>query len=333
MAASENDTAGAQDAPPGGYDDAERIQLALAAGAITGTWFWDLPTDRFTIDEQFAQAFGIDPALGRQGLSLEQVIATVHPDDKPGLAATIGEVIARGGPYAHQYRVRRADGRYYWIEANGRVDKAPDGTPLRFPGVLLDLEQRRAIEAERDRANILLRSFIEAVPGVVYAKDREGRMLLANKGTTELIGKPPDFYLGRTDREFLDDTAQAEAVMANDRRIMESGILEQVEEEVRRPDGTPATWLSTKAPSATGAARSSASSAPPSTSPPARRPSVSARPSTPSSNSVSPPPSPNGSRPRPPSASPRRWKPSDSSPAASRTTSTTSSPASSAPST
>ena len=248
MAASENDTAGAQDAPPGGYDDAERIQLALAAGAITGTWFWDLPTDRFTIDEQFAQAFGIDPALGRQGLSLEQVIATVHPDDKPGLAATIGEVIARGGPYAHQYRVRRADGRYYWIEANGRVDKAPDGTPLRFPGVLLDLEQRRAIKAERDRANILLRSFIEAVPGVVYAKDREGRMLLANKGTTELIGKPPDFYLGRTDREFLDDTAQAEAVMANDRRIMESGILEQVEEEVRRPDGTPATWLSTKAP-------------------------------------------------------------------------------------
>ncbi|MBI0534726.1 response regulator [Roseomonas sp. KE2513] len=228
--------------------DTERLQLALAAGAIIGTWFWDLPSDRFTIDEGFARAFGIDPSLGRAGLSLRQVIDTVHPDDKPGLITAIDEAIGRGGPYAHQYRVRQADGEYHWIEANGRVDKAPDGTPLRFPGVLLDIEQRRATEAERDRATILLRNFIEAVPGVVYAKDREGRMLLANRGTTELIGKPPEAYLGRTDAEFLDDKPQAEAVMANDRRVMDTGSMTQFEEEVRLPDGTHAVWLSTKAP-------------------------------------------------------------------------------------
>ncbi|WP_255702279.1 hybrid sensor histidine kinase/response regulator [Roseomonas cutis] len=239
----------------GVQEDAERVQLALAAGAIIGTWFWDLPTDRFTIDEQFAQAFGIDPSRGRSGLSLAQVIETVHPDDTPGLIAAIEEVIARGGAYAHQYRVRRADGRYYWIEANGRVEKGADGTPLRFPGVLLDLEQRRALEAERDRAALLLRSFIEAVPGVVYAKDREGRMLMANRGTTALIGKPPEFYLGRTDAEFLDDQVQAGVVMANDRRVMDTGATEQIEEEVRLPDGTPATWLSTKAPLRDGEGR------------------------------------------------------------------------------
>nr|WP_280843025.1 PAS domain-containing protein [Pararoseomonas baculiformis] len=229
-------------------ENIQRVQLALAAGAIVGTWHWDLPTDRFTVDEAFARTFGLDPALGREGLSLEQVVATVHPDDKAGLAAAIDEVIARGGAYAHQYRVRRADGRYYWIEANGRVDHGPDGRPLSFPGVLIDIEQRRAIEAERDRATTLLRHFIEAVPGVVYAKDREGRMLLANRGTTELIGKPPEFYLGKTDAEFLDDKAQAEAVMSNDRRVMEAGVLQQFEEEVQLPDGSPAVWLSTKAP-------------------------------------------------------------------------------------
>ncbi|MFC7737731.1 PAS domain-containing protein [Roseomonas sp. GCM10028921] len=230
------------------HNDSERFQLALAAGAIIGTWFWDLANDRFIIDEQFAHAFGIDASLGRTGLRLEQIVGSVHPDDKPGLLAAIDEVIARGGAYAHQYRVRRADGLYHWIEANGRVDKGPDGTPLRFPGVLLDIEQRRLIEAERDRATALLRHFMEAVPGVVYAKDREGRMLLANRGTTELIGKPPEFYLGKTDAEFLDDKAQAEAVMANDRRVMETGAREQFEEEVRSPDGTEAVWLSTKAP-------------------------------------------------------------------------------------
>ena len=51
--------------------DAQRVQLALAAGAIIGSWVWDLPTDRFTVDESFARAFGLDPAMGREGLSLE----------------------------------------------------------------------------------------------------------------------------------------------------------------------------------------------------------------------------------------------------------------------
>jgi PAS domain S-box-containing protein len=139
-------------------ENAERVQLALQAGAIIGTWFWDLPSDRFTVDEAFARSFGLAPALGREGLSLAQVVATVHPDDQAGLAAAIEDVIARGGHYAHQYRVRRADGHYYWIEANGRVDLAPDGTGLYFPGVLIDVEKRRAVEAERDQAIVKLRA-------------------------------------------------------------------------------------------------------------------------------------------------------------------------------
>ncbi len=139
-------------------ENVERVQLALAAGAIIGTWHWDLPTDRFTVDEAFARAFGLDPALGREGIPLARMVATVHPDDQASLATAINEAIARGGSYAHQYRVRRADGKYHWIEANGRVDHAPDGTPQSFPGVLLDVDARRAVEAERDRAAAALRT-------------------------------------------------------------------------------------------------------------------------------------------------------------------------------
>jgi len=141
----------------------ERVQLALAAGAIFGTWHWDLPNDAFTVDEAFARAFGLDPALGHEGLSLEQVIATVHPEDREGLVRAIDEVIGRGGAYAHQYRVRRADGKYYWIEANGRVDFSEQGTPLSFPGVLIDVEERRSVEAQRDLATAALRTLNETL--------------------------------------------------------------------------------------------------------------------------------------------------------------------------
>ena len=229
-------------------DSEARVRLALDAGAIIGTWFWDVRADRFTVDEAFARAFGIDPALGREGLSLEQVTATVHPDDRAGLAAAIDEVISRCGRYAHQYRVRRADGEYYWIEANGRVDPGEDGRAHFFPGVLLDVHERRLVEEERDRARALLEMFTDAVPGVVYAKDPDSRMLVANRGTAQIVGKPMADIIGRTDAEFLDDPVQAAQTMANDRRVIETGETIQVEEEVDLPDGQRAVWFSTKSP-------------------------------------------------------------------------------------
>jgi PAS domain S-box-containing protein len=154
-------------------ENIERVQLALEAGAIIGTWVWDLPTDHFTVDEAFARAFGLDPAIGRNGLSLAQIVATVHPDDQEGLSQAISEVIKRGGAYAHQYRVRRQDGHYYWIEANGRVEHGPDGTPLRFPGVLLDVQERKAVEQERDRIAAALRSINETLEQRVTERTTE----------------------------------------------------------------------------------------------------------------------------------------------------------------
>ncbi|MBK1836634.1 response regulator [Azospirillum sp. YIM B02556] len=151
----------------------QRVQLALAAGAIIGTWNWDLPANHFTVDKPFADAFGLDPSLGRDGLSLEQVISNVHPEDKPGLIVAVQEAIGRGGAYAHQYRVKRADGNYYWIEANGRVEHGPDGTPLSFPGVLLDVQERRSVEAERDRATTALRALNETLEQRVAERTAE----------------------------------------------------------------------------------------------------------------------------------------------------------------
>lgn len=144
-------------------ENIQRVQLALAAGAIIGTWSWDVPGDKFTVDEAFATAFGFDPNLGRTGLSLSQVVETVHPDDQPGLAAAIKEALRLGGPYAHQYRTRRLDGQYRWLEANGRVDLGSNGEATLFPGVLIDIEARRAAEQERDRAAADLRTLTETL--------------------------------------------------------------------------------------------------------------------------------------------------------------------------
>lgn len=227
---------------------AERLDLALTAGAIAGTWLWLLDPDVFTADERFAHSFGLDPDRCRAGLPVEDVLASIHPDHLDRVQTAIAAALRQGGPYRCEYPVRQHDGVFRWVEAIGRVELNTDGGPARFPGVLIDIEDRRAIEAERDHATDLLRTIVAAVPGVVYVKDRAGRMLVANQGTTDLIGRPPEDYIGRTDLEFLANPDEAAAVMATDRRIMETGEAEQIEEEVRLADGSPAIWLSNKTP-------------------------------------------------------------------------------------
>ncbi len=128
-------------------EQAERVQLALDAGAIVGTWVWDVQADHFAGDERFARSFGLDPARCRAGLSLQEIMASIHEEDREQVGAAIDQALRRGGAYRCEYRVRQHDGVFRWIEAHGRVDLDDAGAAIRFPGVLIDIEHRRAIEA------------------------------------------------------------------------------------------------------------------------------------------------------------------------------------------
>ncbi|RMT80069.1 PAS domain-containing sensor histidine kinase [Pseudomonas viridiflava] len=236
-----------QSGSPGG-ETFEQMQLALDSGAVVGTWVWDVSADLLVADERFARTFGLLKQNCQDGLPLECVMASIHPDDVTRVGGAIKDILESGDVFRCEYRVRHKDGVYRWVEANSRIERDAAGSALRCPGVLLDIEARRAAEQERDRLTSLLRIFTAAVPGVVYAKDLEGRMLVANRGTETLIGKPPEFFIGKTDMDFLDDQTQARTIMETDRRIMDSNTSEQIEEQVNLPDGSTATFLSTKAP-------------------------------------------------------------------------------------
>lgn len=94
----------------------------------------------------------------------------------------------------------------------------------------------------------MLLAVVDTLPGNVFAKDRAGRYLVANSQTEFALGAPRDRLLGRTDAELLDDQEEAERLRAADRRVMESGVAEKLEESVTLVDGSICTWLSTKAP-------------------------------------------------------------------------------------
>jgi PAS domain S-box-containing protein len=124
----------------------ERVQLALNTETLIGLWVWDVPANRVVTDERFAYSFGLDPARTREGLPIDLFLASIHPEDRPVVEAGVSRALETGNAYRAEYRVKRADGLYRWVEASGHCERSARGTPLRFPGVLVDIDARKRSE-------------------------------------------------------------------------------------------------------------------------------------------------------------------------------------------
>ncbi len=164
---------------------AERVQLALDAGAIIGTWLWIVQSNQVFGDDRFARAFGLDPARCAAGVPIDEALASIHEEDRPDVGAEIGAALQRGGPYRCEFRVRQHDGSFRWIEANGRVDFDDTGMPARFPGVLIDISHRRAIEAELRELNQELESRVH----MAIAQREQAEEALRQSQKMEAVGQ------------------------------------------------------------------------------------------------------------------------------------------------
>ncbi len=113
-------------------------------------------------------------------------------------------------------------------------------TRLRFAAV-----EREAAD-ERERARDFLLAVVDGAADPIYAKDLEGRFMLVNTETAKIYGVDRDALIGKRDADFATPEV-ARALEATDRRIMESGRAEVVEEQVHK-DGVLRTYQSSKAP-------------------------------------------------------------------------------------
>ncbi|MDM9383819.1 PAS domain-containing protein [Chlorogloeopsis sp. ULAP01] len=132
-----------------------------------------------------------------------------------------------------------------WFE--NRVYPTPDG----IVNLCIDItvakrfeESRKRTEEELRQKNAILNVINESAPTPIFVKDRQGRIIYANPATLEVLGKTAEEVIGYRDCDLYPNSEDAARVMENDRRIMESGHTEVVEES---PDGV-RTFLGMKAP-------------------------------------------------------------------------------------
>ena len=180
-------------------------------------------------------------AIGR---SARDLLGTVFPRPWPEIEAEL----QRNSEWKGDLRQRTREGREVVVTAHKVVHRSPAGERDVMLEALMDVTAQRRAEAALHDSQTLLRTVIETTPGLIFAKDSQGRMLMANNAALGLIGKPWTEVAGRTDKEFLGDPAQGENVMMNDREVMASGQTQKLEEVVNEATGQPRVFLSTKTP-------------------------------------------------------------------------------------
>lgn len=144
-----------------------RYKLALDAASAIGTWDYDVPADRVYADAHFARLFSVDPGKAAAGAPLGAFLKGIHPDDRARIGEMLQHSIASGEEFAAEYRLLRSDGPVRWMFARGRTYFDEDGTPTRFPGVAVDITDRKATEdALRTSEERLARALEVAQMGV-----------------------------------------------------------------------------------------------------------------------------------------------------------------------
>lgn len=122
-----------------------RFQFARNASHIIGAWDFDVPNNRIYADPRFARLYSVDPEAAGAGVEVERFIDGIHPEDRDWVGEKITEILKTGGEFAEEYRVIPEDGER-WIYARGHCYLDEDRRPIRFPGVVVDITERKEAE-------------------------------------------------------------------------------------------------------------------------------------------------------------------------------------------
>ena len=124
----------------------ERVRLATEAGGL-GVWIWDTETDTVVWEHDWLyDMFGLP--RGSEPINAARFVANfLHPDDLAAFGKSAAATIERGEPFHFVGRFyREPDREVRWLEFRGRLQRRPDGSPLRVMGTAADITDRHRFQ-------------------------------------------------------------------------------------------------------------------------------------------------------------------------------------------
>ena len=140
----------------------------------------------------------------------------VHPDDLARVEDAISKFL-QNGVHAVEYRFRRKDGSYCWVNDEQHLVRSIDGKPLEIVGSWSDITARKTAEEAEAAAHARLSQLLTSSPAVIYSYKATGDFAptFVSENIRDWLGYEPQEYLDNADfwrrRVHPDDLAAVEA--------------------------------------------------------------------------------------------------------------------------
>lgn len=143
----------------------------------------------------------------------------MHPDDRAAVDEAVAKQLSEKGEYIIEYRMKKKDGSYIWVQDIGRQTVAEDGRPA-ITSACLDITEQK--QARQEVYNIY-----NNIPGAVFRCrfDRDFSVIEANDGLFEFIGYTREEFAAMGSRmssviypedlERMSDVIKAQLVQGN----------------------------------------------------------------------------------------------------------------------
>ncbi|MCX6968644.1 MAG: PAS domain S-box protein [Verrucomicrobia bacterium] len=171
------------------------------------------------------------PWLDFTGRTLEQELGNgwtegVHPDDLETCMRTYRLALKAHREFKMEYRLRRADGEYRWLQDHGVPRVAPDGSFFGFIGSCLDITEINHAKQDREELLTRLLKIADRVPGVLYQHRMRPDGTSCFPFTSDAI---KDIYRV-TPQEVREDASKVFANVHPDDR---GGVVESIQQSAR----------------------------------------------------------------------------------------------------
>lgn len=244
-------------------------QSLRASEARFRTLVQAIPSLTLESDPEGNNTFVSEQWCAYTGLSPEQSagqgwLSALHPDDIAKVLARWNKAARTGASFESQYRLRSADGSYRWFIARALPGHDADGKIVRWTGSLTDIddlvrteEALRASEAQALAASAQMQAIMQtARVAICVAHDPECRLITGNAQAHQLLRVPngknlsaiPDTNGTALYRFFSNGREIPNQDLPMHRAVKTGEIVEDVELEIVRADGTRRFVLSTAAP-------------------------------------------------------------------------------------
>lgn len=166
----------------------ERMEIALDAGGIVGTWDFDVASRKVIIDGSLAAQYGIVEADARSGVPIQLLFENVHPDDRERVLAAVDEAVASGTMFRNRFRAITRDGQLLWYVASGRPIRDDNDRITGFAGIVIDVTGETEAVNALEHSNLRFATLVEAIPQIVWSTDKDGNHDYFNSRWTEFTG-------------------------------------------------------------------------------------------------------------------------------------------------